>query len=439
MPRTSVRTDSSRPPAAQSLEASGRMADPDYENLSIFQAMKRMSPEDWSDKLLYIYRIRPMSVNRTTGVHNYIDKLMEPIDEEGLKLAYGGGTFKLILNATNPSRNLVTGYAKVPGDPILRSDETLVTQPEKAPANGAGPAPGQSAEDVLKILSAAKDLVGKDGRPADATAAALSQALNLVSEGAKKGMEITAVQAANSGVSIEKLLELALKAREPKEDPMLKELIRPVIERALQPPPAAKEKSLKEWVEELEAVEDVLGTRGRRSNPPDSIWSVLATAASKAAEALPDLIRALRSPAVPAQFVRPVRYPAPGGAPPAALPPGIVPGSPSAGYPAPAGPPPGAAATIPIDPQLIVKTRIVRAFVDGDNGEFVGWYLRMESPGIYQAMKGKSVEDVKTFLAMDPILKELLGQEGLDEFLEQVLSYVNEEGEAEPAAAETVQ
>jgi hypothetical protein len=50
-------------------------------------------------------------------------------------------------------------------------------------------------------------------------------------------------------------------------------------------------------------------------------------------------------------------------------------------------------------------------------------------------MKGKTTDDVKTFLAGDSIPKELLGQEGVDKFLGQVLDYVNDR---EPAPTETV-
>jgi hypothetical protein len=432
MPRTSARSEANGSEKAIPPPIAGRMTDADYQERSIFEAMKRMRPEDWSDKLLYIYRLRPMSVNKTTGVHNYIDKLMEPIDEEGLKATYGGGTFKLLLNGTNPSRTLVSGYAKLPGDPILRSDEVLVTQPEKQP-NGATVVQGTNVDDTIKLINAMKDVVAKERPHDDPNAKALSQALDLVAEGAKKGMEISALEAGNKSMSIEKIFDLALKAREPKEDPMLKNLIEPVLRRALEPPPAPKEKSLREWLDELTAVEEVLGTRGRRANPPDSLWSVLATAASKLAEAAPELVRAMRGGNIPPGGMRQQYYPGTVtvGPQPPTLPAAVTPIT--AAPPGP-GQPPGA--PVAIDPQFVIKTRIVRAFVDGDNGEFVGWYLQKEAPGLYGAMKGKNVEDVKVFLGGDQILKELLGQDGIDEFLGQVLAYVNEE---EPATAETVQ
>jgi hypothetical protein len=427
MPRTSSRTapngSAKMPPPPPAI--AGRMSDADYENLSIFEAMKRMTLDDWSDKLLYVYRTRPMSVNKITGNHNYIDKLGESIDEEWLKQTYGGGTFKLILNGANPTRNLATGYAKIPGDPILRTDETLVTPQEKE--NGAKVGQGSSADDVLKILGAAKDLVGKERPQDDPTGKALTQALDLVATGAKKGMEISALEASNKSMSIEKIFELALQAREPKEDPMLKSLILPVLRRALEPPAAPKEKTLKEWLEELEALEELLGTRGRRSNPPDSLWSVLATAASKLAEAAPDLIRAVRGGMAP-QFRAPQPVVAQYGPQPPTLPPafgGMPPAAP--GHPANQAP--------PIDPLLITKTKIVRLFVDDDNGAIAGGILRLEAPQIFQSLKGKTLDEVKNFLGTDPILKELLGQEGVDEFVGQVLDYVNDE---EPAA-ETVQ
>lgn len=437
MPRTSVRGNGAEArapiPGARipdSEPQAGRMEESEYENLSIWQAMERMTPDDWSDKLLYVYRLKPMSVNKLTGDHNYIDKRMESIDQDTLKAMYGGGTFQLILNKTNPTRTLIKAQVKIPGDPIIRADETLVTPPEAKSGQVQGATvvqQGTNVDDTIKLINAMKDVVAKERPHDDPTGKALSQALDLVAEGAKKGMEITALEAGNKSMSMEKIFELALQAREPKEDPMLKSLILPVLRRALEPPAPAKEKSLKEWLEEVEAVEDLMGTRGRRGNPPDSLWSVLATAASKLAEAAPDLIRALRGP----QFApRPNVVAQPYGAPqPPMLPAGIT----GATAPAAASGQPAAPAP-PIDPLLITKTKIVRLFVDDDNGAIAGGILRLEAPAMFQSLKGKPLDEVKTFLATDPILKELLGQEGVDEFIGQVLDYVNDE---EPA--ETVQ
>jgi hypothetical protein len=436
MPRTSVRSNGSEPripPQASRVadpEArAARMDESEYENLSIWQAMERMTPDDWSDKLLYIYRLKPMSVNKLTGDHNYIDKRIESIDQDTLKAMYGGGTFQLILNKTNPTRTLIKATVKIAGDPIIRADETLVTPPDAkaAAAPGATVVQGTSVDDTIKLIGAMKEVIGKERPQDDPTGKALTQALDLVATGAKKGMEISALEASNKSMSIEKIFELALQAREPKEDPMLKSLILPVLRRALEPPAAPKEKTLKEWLEELEALEEVLGTRGRRSNPPDSLWSVLATAASKLAEAAPDLIRAVRGGMTP-QFRGPQPVVAQYGPQPPTLPPafgGMPPGAP--GHPANQPP--------PIDPLLITKTKIVRLFVDDDNGAIAGGILRLEAPQIFQSLKGKTLDEVKNFLGTDPILKELLGQEGVDEFVGQVLDYVNDE---EPAA-ETVQ
>lgn len=429
MPRTTLITEAKReavapPPAPERLD------DSEYGKLSIWQAMEKMTPDDWSDKILYIYRIQPLSYKKSSGQHEYIQKRLTPIDKNELQATFGGGVFQLLLNSVSSGKNLIKGQVSLPGKPILLEDEELKTRPQK---DSVEPAPstvvqGTSVDDTIKLMTAMKDVASRT--PQDPTPTALNKALELVAEGAKQGMQITSQQASSSAISVDKLLELALKSREPKEDPMMKNLIEPVLQRALNPPPPPKEKSLKEWLDEMDALEERFGSRRGSSRGPGGLWEVIGQAVSRLADAAPELIRALRDSRGAGPVVR---IPNPSGASVPSLPATIM--TPSV------QPPHVASAAIPqppaLDPQIIIKSRIVRAFVDGDDGEFIGWYLQKEAPAIYAALKGKTIDELKGFLSTDMILKEMLGKEGIDEFLAQILAYINED--EVPVPSETVQ
>lgn len=241
-------------------------------------------------------------------------------------------------------------------------------------------------------------------------------ALNLVAQGAQKGMEITAAQAQKSGMSVNKLFELALQMRE-KQDPTMKALVEAMLQRLINSP-ESKAPSLKEKLEELKLIQEQIGANSGKS---DSAWSFFAQAAAKAAESLPQLIQAIRERNAP-MIVRAQ----PQMAQPAMLPPGPR-----------IQPPfqPQSQTVQAIDPVVLVKAKVIRSFVDGDNGQFVAWMLEKEAPPIFQSLKGKTVDEVKTFLSADAALREMIGQEGLEEFIGEILEYAN----TSEAPAESVQ
>ncbi|HEV2418929.1 MAG TPA: hypothetical protein VGX94_14125 [Terriglobia bacterium] len=379
--------------------------------MSIWQAMARMTSDDWADKELFVYRLTPRTVNRETGDHNYIEKRVEPIDENTIKAMFGGGTFQLILNANTPRRRTVyKATAKIAGKPIFLKDEVTVTKED--PAENPSPAPaGASVEDMIKFARAMKEMGPSE--KSDTAQDAMVAALNLVAQGAQKGMEITAAQAQKSGMSVDKLFELALQMRE-KQDPTMKALVEAMLQRLINSP-ESKAPSLKEKLEELKLIQEQIGANGGKS---DSGWSFIAQAAAKAAESLPQLIQAIRERNAP-MIVRAQPQMAP-----AMLPPG------------PRIQPPFQPQTVQaIDPVVLVKAKVIRSFVDGDNGQFVAWMLEKEAPPIFQSLKGKTVNEVKTYLSADAALREMIGQEGLEEFIGEILEYAS----TTEAPAESVQ
>lgn len=373
--------------------------------------MARMTSDDWADKELFVYRLTPRTVNRETGDHNYIEKRVEPIDENTIKAMFGGGTFQLILNANTPRRRTVyKATAKIAGKPIFLKDEVTVTKED--PAENPSPAPaGASVEDMIKFARAMKEMGPSE--KSDTAQDAMVAALNLVAQGAQKGMEITAAQAQKSGMSVDKLFELALQMRE-KQDPTMKALVEAMLQRLINSP-ESKAPSLKEKLEELKLIQEQIGANGGKS---DSGWSFIAQAAAKAAESLPQLIQAIRERNAP-MIVRAQPQMAP-----AMLPPG------------PRIQPPFQPQTVQaIDPVVLVKAKVIRSFVDGDNGQFVAWMLEKEAPPIFQSLKGKTVNEVKTYLSADAALREMIGQEGLEEFIGEILEYAS----TTEAPAESVQ
>lgn len=402
MPR-STPSSPSQPSSNQPPPPPRLLTDEDYANMSIWQAMARMTADDWADKELFVYRLSPRTVNRETGDHNYIEKRVEPIDENTIKAMFGGGTFQLILNGNTPRRRTIyKAVVKIAGKPQFLKDEVVVTKEEPAENPSPAPAAGASVEDMIKFARAMKEM----GPPekSDTAKDAMVEALNLVAQGAQKGMEITAAQAQKSGMSADKLFELVLQMRE-KQDPTMKALVEAMLQRLINSP-ESKAPSLKEKLEELKLIQEQIGANAGKS---DSAWSFIAQAAAKAAESLPQLIQAIRERNAP-MIVRAQQMA------PAMLPPG-----PRIQPPFQPQPPTVQA----IDPVLLVKAKVIRSFVDGDNGQFVAWMLEKEAPPIFQSLKGKTVDEVKAFLSADSALREMIGQEGLEEFIGEILEYAS--------------
>lgn len=407
MPR-STPSSPTQPPSNQLPPPPRLLSDDDYANMSIWQAMARMTADDWADKELFVYRLSPRTVNRETGDHNYIEKRVEPIDENTIKAMFGGGTFQLILNGNTPRRRTIyKAVVKIAGKPIFLKNEVTVTKEDPAENPSPAPAPGASVEDMIKFARAMKEM--GPAEKSDTAQDAMVAALNLVAQGAQKGMEITAAQAQKSGMSVDKLFELALQMRE-KQDPTMKALVEAMLQRLLNSP-ESKAPSLKEKLEELKLIQEQIGANSGKS---DSTWSFIAQAAAKAAESLPQIIQAIRERNAP-MIVR--AQPQPQQIP--MLTPGIRPGT----------------QVQAIDPAMLVKAKVIRSFVDGDNGQFVAWMLEKEAPPIFQALKGKTVDEVKTFLSADAALREMIGQEGLEEFIGEILEYAS----AAESPAESVQ
>jgi len=404
----------------------------EFQKMSLWQAIERMTQDDWADKVMYIYRTAPHTINKTSREkYGALDKGdFYKASQEDFQERFGGGRFHFILNRGRET----WGEARVtwPGAPRLLVDEELkvpsLVQPE---AKGSD---GENTARVVKLFL--EDQKARREEAGDESGAeALDRAIELMSKGADKAIEIAGSGKGNGGSLIE--MTTALKTMHeiaaPRDSLTSKDLmdfglkIASMFKPAAGAPeaahpvrnPMAEMKDMMVLMRELKAEAGV-----QDMQPAQADFKVVALQAlMEGIKNLPAILQENRL-AQMQQIQMLVGQnrggPAPQGPqfPPANQPPQYA-----------AQPQPQAGAADAFDS---IKRNVVRMFKEGDGGDFVARMIQVINPTLYSALSISPEADILKFINDDAILREIAGAEELPQFVKEMLEFFAEEKKPQP-------
>lgn len=415
-----------------------RMKISEYHDLDIWSARAKMNEADWADKLQYVYRSDPFTVSKHTKQrYGYLFKGGFPgMSEDEIARTFGGGRFRSYL--TQGRVQLVNGYCEGRGKPILRDDEELMItpledEPETAPSDFSNPI----IDKLLTAVLEQKRVRAEDSGDKE-TASALQRAIGLVADGAGKAQEMIA--SANKAPTLNEQFEMVkniMALAAPKQSDFTEKLLLKLLDHSFTPAVAAPQinpvDNLTSTMELIDQLQDKFGGAARGD------WK--STVAQAVIQALPSVIKELggiaramqQRPQVilpPGAFI-PQHAPAPVAAVPPtfnvnatppgmAAPPAEVPGS------APQAPPNGVPAVT--TPALdAVKNRLVLMFFRGKGGDLAASFIEEVAPAMYEQLKGKTADELLAVMPVDPILAQIAIQDGIKEWVKELVDYIAEE------------
>ena len=415
-----------RPPKSRSPEEQNSIATEDrpcmerdeYRKLGLWRAIQKMTDDDWSDKMLYVGRVVPYTVNRTTG-QNYgslhkgaFPKYTKAMFEELL----GGGRFHFRLNSGKGS--VCEAIETFDGNLKLLENEALKEAPPVAP-------PAAPTADIAGMFRSfigylEKEREQKERAGDQSNAQALAGAIGIIETAAKKSLEWRedALKNSSNQPSLTELIELSDKLR-PKDQMSPMDWMNFALKlsdnkKNPEPPPAPVDpvEQLKKTVNTLRQMQaDPLFAGAGISGKPD--WrESLVLLLSKAIDNLPILWQQWRESQIQ-QFNMLMALKAVGT--------NVHPGPVATPQPAPvAGPIPSATVG---DPFEAIKIKIVRMFKENDAGDFVARVIQLDSPMMYEVISKSSKEQIAKFIQEDPVLREISQAEDFGSFIDDLISF----------------
>lgn len=417
----------------------------DYSQMSLWQALERMTEDDWSDKLLYLYRSDPWTVNKFTkkkmgAIHK---GGYPPITQDEIARTFGGGRFKLYLKMGKTT--VSDAFLELEGKPKLSTEEELAT-PSETEVSSKGADPNLTA--VLELL---RDTVEERRDQAVASgdkdaATALNKSIDLMSQASMKANEIVAqagkgTSLADTVATLKTLLEVAA----PKSNTLLDKLMPVLIERMLgQGAQAANPATqFKDMLTALKEMREIFPEP--EASPIGQNWKeILANALPQVVKGLADIVKEQARRPVILYPAGPGRYTPqpPGQQPPPAFPPGpqgptfiSAPEAVAAAASPPPEPgnveaPPAASpvelANAPLQPIDEIKRRLVRMYYGGEPGDVAATFVQYAAPEMYQWLERQSVETLLPLIQTDAVLGILAREEGLREWLTEMVDGIAE-------------
>lgn len=433
-------------PAVESAPKVKRLSIDDYGKMSMWEAMAQMNEDDWSNKMLYVYRSAPFTVNKHTNQkYGSIFKGGTPgITQEELQNNFGGGKFRLYLKQGKVT--LCDAHQIVDGKPKLLPDELLMTGGDDGadtPAPTSDPNSQMALEVIRELLQERKDKAAAQGDVQQVSA--INSAIGLMSQASERANKLVAD--ANKAPSLNEQFDLVQKVMAlaaPKEDKTMMILLSKLLERAFPAqaaPTANPAQQLKESVETLKSLKELWGeAEGAASGD----WKTTLVAAL--VPAVPQIIGFLRQAANrPPQVI--VMQPGPDGrfhavpqrATPQTLetvpieqPPGVEVESHSreSGNPPPA---PGGPTGPPTGGDLLagdsLKLKVVTMFLKGNDGSLVASFIENAAPTVYAGLRQIDAQLFPGFLKNDPILSQIATEAPFEEWCKEFLEFMHEEEE----------
>ena len=421
-PRTRAASQPEAPPAPP---ANPQQRAAELLGMDFFDYTAALTPGERDERLIYLYRQDPRITKADGSSLKYITKMSPPLDEEYVKLHFGGGRYLAIVKNQAINQAERKHSFEIDGAPILQGDERLRGAPAAPePTGAAGQNLDLGASLANRLVTVVQDAM-KSNQPQEEAIRQVSAAMN---EGLKASIEMM-----RTGMS-EKLSSAT-------GNPMLDRFMEASIKRLENPAAAGgggmgeaiallqtlgvlKRKSLMEEIKELIPALDLMGISvkdllRRGGSETASDWK------SEAVKTIPMLFQEMRGMMdswdqhtrlnyqiaaaqgrAAAQAQNPARnvisMPAPQTRPPA---------------PAAAAPPREEPVEQPMTFDFI-KGEIVRLYAGGNSGFAVGLVLKEKYPAIIpqltQLLTASDEEQIAAFCAQDPVLKQIVLTAGED-------------------------
>lgn len=410
---------------------------PEYKAMSLWQALRTMTEEDWADKMLYINRVQPFTINKTTREkYGSLDKgKFVGYTEDMFRSRFGGGRFHIWLK-----RGKDTCCEATPqwdGDVKLLVDEELKVPIQQTSTNGQ---PGEETSKVVKMFLDERRREREEAGDSD-SAEVLDSAIELLSKASEKAIDIAAQGKSGGGIAE---LTAAMKSMHemisPRDQLSSKDVMEIMLKMAdkFTRPTATNPDKPADPVTQLEAMLNVMDRLKERIEPQsaggkDDWKGQLVTVGLQLVTNLPAIMQQQRQaqmeqfqmmlaartiqqgPMQPLQGIPGAPAPAtPQGAPHSQA-------APSAGFPAPS------------DPLTDLRRNVVRMFKEGDEGHFVARMIQVWNQQFYSVLSQTPKDQIIAFVGQDEILKEMADSPDLDNFVDEMVQYFQDE--ANPKSA----
>lgn len=461
--KSSPRSAAVEPPAPIETEPEVSISTPielgsppprDVRDIDFFAYLARLTPGDWDDRIVYLYRQDKGITKADPASGKFIAKIPHAFDEEHVAERFGGGRFLAIVKNQRSNEAERKHSFEIEGAPILQPDEV-----RKLPAGGSANAPAGLEQTVSNMLDRMMNMLQELRKNPDADEDAVTRVAQTMQRGTEAIIDVmqkamtSRVDNGGSNATTEKLIDLALRRLEnpasAAADPMhtISSTLDLLKGLGLVNQPRT---SLKEMLGELK---DVLGVDagtllGGGSGATDWKGALVAMAPQVLAVGRELLQtwrtasdRQLQIAVLQAQQMQQAGIAA---APPAAAPVNMT--SPTATPAAPSLPPqfappaPGGGSGRAADGSVDfdwVRRFVVRHFQNGRSGEFVAEMLKemfADQVPLFAAAFGNA-QELLDFSKADPVLSAIAGEAEFPEFVQEFSQAMQPEPTAEPSPA----
>jgi len=458
MPRTaSTSTEPAKPgvikqtleiPAARTeMKESTENARPDF-----WTYMKQLTPEQWKNHIVYLYRELPRTNIASAGSGGYLAKFSQAFDEEDIKQNYGGYEFSYIMNRGQAC--VYSGKFRIEAPPRLDAIR-------EAGSNGHGLDAGTVAGIVQQVVGVLREELQRKSNGID-DGGATTKAVDMLKEASDKAMEVLVKRLPQAESAVAQLKELITVGQSlgmlgggGAEGGGIIGTIKVLKELGVLGNQNDPMKQLETMLSIFDKLDEVRGGGGGRRRD----WKAIL--AERAVDAIPDVLDAFtktreanlevaRNRRATAEAMG--RIPVPGGIP------GRQPGAPSVtptgtaaipsasglhtvrfdstASPAAAAPPATAAApeSAPVVLEMIdrnspafdnfLKQTVVEMIYRGEYGEVIVDFLDGAKPGFSETLIQYAPDVVTAFFARDPILAAAVNHPRWPEVLQEARKYL---------------
>jgi hypothetical protein len=426
---------------ADGASASVESSSPSPKNF--WEEQEVLNTAEGKDYVIYLYRLQPA----TLGHKGYIAKFSTPVTQEEIKETFGGYEYRISLHK---------------GAKWICQDVFSISAPPKA-IGSADPAmfasnPGAGGADataqVSQVLQFVNQRLDKE-RLEKANDPAYLASLDLVRESAKQA--ITAAYSVNRNPAAEQIQGNMMQMMMT----MLSTMTNTLLQRSLQPPEKTAVSGMREIIDLMGIMGMKVGAGGGAR--PDAITLI----GEKLIDIAPQILEKgamfmeryqaiARERTVQAQYqfntAQVMRGQQPANPPPMqpmataasqpTAPPQAQPAQGNAGlntvpFPEAGIPPsqaPATGAAIEFDADMI-KRRVVELIARGASGDMLMAFISGVNETFAITMQQSSEDLIRSFFAMDPILKQAMQFPNFDQCLSEAIEYLHPEGAPAPANA----
>jgi hypothetical protein len=155
------------------------------DKLPFFEMLAKLSPREWEDRMVYLYRGDKNVIKEDPKDNNYIERITFPFDEDYVKKTHGGGRFFAILKNTRINGAERKFSFKIEGEPIIHDGEISVKRKNDAP--------GEKSETALlleQLERLTQRLLDQTAKGNGAEQSTIANAVGMLSEASRGALQI---------------------------------------------------------------------------------------------------------------------------------------------------------------------------------------------------------------------------------------------------------